>query len=268
MENCVFIDIFTTQNDLYGKNNCPIQFCCEVFTNEELFDYEKLFNPERRKIFNIIPDEEISIPGFINSGFKTEDIKTSDFNGVELVEALNTIYKLLSTFKNRNFYIIGYNHIRYDIEILNAHFKRILNLEPIVFDEHHVIDLMKVAENKISIDKIWSYSMESVLTYLTKDCNMYKSLRTNRTTATDIKITKMIFKEFFYEYMSLSEISEKSGEIQNVDILNFGKYKGAKIDYVFENDKQYCSWLTKNKDIIKQNKKLIEKIISMYNIVQ
>jgi hypothetical protein len=113
MENCIFIDIFTTQNDLYGKNNCPIQFCCEVFTNEELFDYEKLFNPERRKIFNIIPDEEISIPGFINSGFKTDDIKSSDFNGVELVNALNTIYKLLSTFKNKNFYIIGYTCLYY-----------------------------------------------------------------------------------------------------------------------------------------------------------
>lgn len=268
MENCAFIDIFTTQNDLYGKNNCPIQFCCEVFTNEELYDMGKFFKPERRKIFNIIPDEDISIPGFINSGFRTEDIRTSDFNGVELPDALQTIYKLLTTFKNKNFYIIGYNHIKYDIEILNAHFKRILNLEPITFDEHHIIDLMKVAENKITIDKIWSYSMESVMTYLTKDCNMYKSLRTNKSTATDIKITKMIFKEFFYEHMTLSEISENSREFQDISVLNFGKYKGASIEYVFENDKQYCAWLTKNKDMIKQNRKLVEKILTMYNIVE
>jgi hypothetical protein len=268
MENCAFIDIFTTQNDLYGKNSCPIQFCCEVFINDDIFDNEKFFKPERRKIFNIIPDEEISIPGYINSGFRTEDIRTSDYNGVELEEALKSIYKLLTAFKHKNFFIVGYNHINYDLNILNNYFKKILNLDPITFDEKHIIDLMKVAEIKIPIDKIWSYSMESVLTYLTNDCNRYKAFRTNKSTATDIKISKIIFREFFKEKMSFSEIVDSLSKPYEVDVFNFGKYKGAKIEYVFENDKQYCSWLLKNKDIIKQNRYLIEKIKELYKVIE
>lgn len=267
MENCVFIDIFTTQNDLFGKNNCPIQFCCEIFNNDEVFDGKTFLNPTRKKIFNIIPDEEIMIPGYITSGFNNDDVNTPDYNGVELTEALRIVHKLLTSFRERNFYIIGYNHITYDLEILNKSFKRVLNVEPVVFDSEHLIDVMKLSEMMIPVTEIGSYTMESVYTYLKKDHLRFQEFKYSKSTATDIRITKIIFSHLIKEYTKFSDIVNLINSPRDVKIFNFGKYKGADIEYVFENDKQYCSWLMKHKDIVKQNKHLIEKIKMLYNTI-
>jgi len=267
MENCAFIDIFTTHNDLYGHNNCPIQFCCELFTNNEIFEEDKFFKPERRKLFNIIPDEEILIPGYLNSGIKNDDVRTSDYNGLELKQALETIYKILKAFKEKGFFIIGYNHIVYDLEILNKNFQRVLNYDPIVFDKDKLIDVMKLAEMSIPVNEIGNYSMDSVMTFFHSDCNKVQNLRINKSTATDIKITKMILIHFIEKGMTFSDISKMMNSEREVKVINFGKYKGASLETIFDIDKQYCNWLIKNKDIGTQNPSLVAALKKMFNTV-
>lgn len=267
MENCVFIDIFTTHNDLFGHNNCPIQFCAEFFSNPEIFDNEKFFKflPDRRKIFNIIPDEEILPSGYLNSGYKSSDVLTSDYNGVKLEEGLETIYKLLNNLKDKKFYIIGYNHINYDLDILNKNFKRVLNLEPIEFSSEYLIDVMKLAEYKIPVDVIGNYTMDSVLVYLLNDYQKVQNLHLIKSTVTDIKLTKIIFQKLIKENQSFSDVVKEMNSPRDINIVNFGKYKGAKISYIFENDLQYCNWLIKNKDMNKSHPNVINTIKKLFN---
>ena len=242
MENCAFIDIFTTHNDLYGHYNSPIQFCCEIYKNNEIFDQDLfLIKPPRQKIINIIPYEPMMVSGKINIGY---NIPSETNGGIILKDALESIYKLLKTFKEKNIYIIGYNHIDYDLRILNEHFEKVLNYEKIEFPEDHLIDVMKLAEKKIEVHFIGNYTMDSVYMFINDNYDAYKTLRNNRSTITDISMTKEIFSKLV-DLENNDEVSLKFSDIvkiinepKEVNVFNFGKYnkivKEDKVDFVLE----------------------------------
>jgi hypothetical protein len=270
MENCAFIDVFTTCNDLYGKNNCPIQFCCEIFTSSEVFT-DSFFSAKRKMLVNMIPDEEILVQGYINSGFKNEhDLKKVD--ALELREALTKIYNLLNVLKAKSFFIIGYNHMSYDMRILNESFKRVLSLDPIEFPKDKVIDLMRLAEIRIPVDRIGSYSMDSVLTYLADDYEDVRKIRSKgKSTEIDIEVAKRIFHKLMTGFMDpevrFSDVVEFINSPHDVKVLNFGKYKGAGLMYVFENDRQYCNWLIKTKSMVDGHPDSVDAMKKLMNTV-
>lgn len=272
MENCAFIDIVTTGNDLYGKNNCPIQFCCEIFPLSEVFNKEKFYNPTRVKKFNIVPDEEILTTGYIRSsgltkGYfeKSVDSKTC----FSLKDGLSVIYRLLSLLKDKGMFIVGYNHVAYDLEIMNKNLKRVLDLDPVEFSNDKILDVMKLAEICIPLDKIGNYTMESVFTYISDDpCAIVSEYQKwGRSASTDIRITKTILTSLMGTNKSFSDLVKKINEPHEVKIMNFGKYKGASLEVVFENDKQYCNWLIRNEDISRTNPSLVNSIRKMMNTV-
>jgi hypothetical protein len=272
MENCAFIDIVTTGNDLYGKNNCPIQFCCEIFPLSEVFSKEKFYNPSRVKKFNIVPDEEILTTGYIRSSGLTNDSLEKSVDSktcFSLKDGLSVIYRLLSLLKDKGMFIVGYNHVAYDLEILNKNFKRVLDLDPVEFPDDKILDVMKFAEVCIPLDKIGNYTMESVFTYVSEDPSAMNSKyqKYGRSASTDIRITKSILTSFMDLNESFSDLVKKINEPHEVKIMNFGKYKGAPLEVVFENDKQYCNWLIRNKDISKANPGLVDSIRKMMNTV-
>ena len=117
MENCAFVDIFTTQNDLYGSHLCPIQFCCEIFTNSEIYDDDAFYVPKRRVPLNMIPDEKIMMPGFVSSGISSDFVSSPDYGGFRLKDGLERIYHVMKSISDRGLYVIGYNHVNYDIKI-------------------------------------------------------------------------------------------------------------------------------------------------------
>ena len=269
MENCAFIDIFTTHNDLYGHYNSPIQFCCEIYKNDEIFDQDLfLIKPPRQKIINIIPYEPMMVSGKINIGY---NIPSETNGGIILKDALESIYKLLKTFKEKNIYIIGYNHIDYDLRILNEHFEKVLNYEKIEFPEDHLIDVMKLAEKKIEVHFIGNYTMDSVYMFINDNYDAYKTLRNNRSTITDISMTKEIFSKLV-DLENNDEVSLKFSDIvkiinepKEVNVFNFGKYKGALISDIFVNDRQYISWLMRNGDIRKKNPDLFNTLKKLFD---
>ena len=272
MENCAFIDIVTTGNDLYGRNNCPIQFCCEIFPLSEVFNKEKFYNPTRVKKFNIVPDEEILTTGYIRSSGLTKECLEKSVDSktcFSLKDGLSVIYRLLSLLNDKGMFIVGYNHVAYDLEILNKNFKRVPDLDPVEFPDDKILDVMKLAEICIPLDKIGNYTMESVFTYISDNHSAMNSeyQRWGRSASTDIRITKTILTSLMDMNESFSDLVKRINEPHEVKIMNFGKYKGAPLEVVFENDKQYCNWLIRNKDISRTNPSLVNSIKKMMNTV-
>ncbi len=272
MENCAFIDIITTGNDLYGKNNCPIQFCCEIFPLSEVFDKQKFYNPTRVKSFGIVPDEDILTTGYVrSSGLTNKSLEDSlDSKSVfSLKDGLLIAYRLLSLVRDKGMFLIGYNHIGYDLDILNKNFKRVLGLDPIEFPEDRILDVMKLAEISVPIEKIGNYTMESVFSCISELPNalVEEYHKHGRSASTDIRITKNILSSFMDLSEKFSDVVKRINEPREVKTMNFGKYKGAPLEVVFENDKQYCNWLIKNKDISKTNPDLVSSIRKMMNTV-
>lgn len=267
----VFLDIFTTQNELYDSHNCPIQFTYEEFDESDIYDKDKfIVNVENRKTFNIIPDEDIMTSGHITSSISNDDIKDEEFEGKSLHESLSEIYNLLKNAKDSGYFIAGFNHVNYDLNILNQHFSRILNVnEPLVFDKSRIIDVMKFSEYLIPVKKIGNYSMDSVFVYLFKDLNKLNSLRHVKSTITDINITKIILLKILSTLKKDKKFT--CGEIVKIinmleeknEYINFGKYKGLKIEEVMKTDSQYLTWMMNNKSFKEQNPVLIGKIKKM-----
>lgn len=275
MQQAAFIDIFTTQNDLYGKNNCPIQFCCEFVSDDDMNDVEhpeKFMNPSKRKVFNIIPDEPIMMSGYIASGFNTDDTRTSDYNGFTLDVSLTAIKKILSAVESRNIFLIGYNHLNYDIKVINENLLRVLGMDPCVFNDRFVIDVMRFAEAAIPVREIGNYTMDSVFTYLSGNPSKLNSIRQNKSTVTELKLTKMIMLSLVKRLgkkMSFSDIVDFiNGQEKNQDTFTFGKYKGMKFSDVYGIDIGYLSWIVGNKELNKTKpylvgnaKKLLSEVV-------
>lgn len=267
MQQAAIIDIFTTHNDLYGGHNCPIQFCCEFVTDDDMNNNETtngFMSPSVRKVFNIIPDEPIMMGGYVTSGFRTEDTMSSDYGGHDLKTSLTAIYKILTAVKKRKIFLVGYNHVCHDLKSLNENISRVLGEEPVEFSNDRTIDIMKFSESVIPVDRIGNFSIESVFTYVEQNCIRLNNLRINKSTATEIRLTKMIMLgllRLLGKKMSFSDIVGFIDESErNQDIFTFGKYKGLKYSDVFKLDIGYLTWIVGNREIVKMNPHLVENI--------
>ena len=67
MDKVAFIDVFTTENDLYGSNNCPVLFRCEIMPEIDFL----MGNVSGKKSveLKIVPDERILPNGTATHGF-------------------------------------------------------------------------------------------------------------------------------------------------------------------------------------------------------
>jgi hypothetical protein len=67
VDKIAFIDVFTTENDLYGSNNCPVRFGCEIIGER---DFLSDSDPDKKYLeMKIIPDEKILPNGTALHGF-------------------------------------------------------------------------------------------------------------------------------------------------------------------------------------------------------
>jgi hypothetical protein len=262
--SATLIDISTTQNDLPGKHQCPVQIGVEYLTFDP-FDYKKTFmQPMDSRFFEIIPDEPMMPGGVLQIG------KTPDFNDgtyIDLNDALKNVYSLLWESLDAGHVFVAYN-IPYDIGILNEHFQRILGEEPISIPNERIIDIMDLAKKVISVEKISSYTEKNVFYCLYKNVELLNKLSMKYSgTKLDNQLSKMILFAIckMKKFGSFSEMVEFVHSVSMIEVFPFGKYKGEKISEVYEKDQNYVQWCLGQKKILENNPDLkytLEKMTS------
>ena len=65
------------------------------------------------------------------------------------------------------------------------------------------------------------------------------------------------------EFSSAESLKIQEKRESNKGIMNFGKYKGKRLEEVFKLDKQYVEWLNKNNNYLNSdNKEIVAQLLS------
>lgn len=252
-EKAILLDISTTQNDLPGKHQCPVQIGIEKFVFDSHLDCKQIFmSPEESFFYEVIPDEPMMPGGILQIG-KTPDFNDGSYSDLE--ETVKNVYSYLEECSKNGVYLISYN-VPYDLGILNEHFERLLGKEPIVFEKDYVIDIMDLAKKLISVEKISSYTEKNVFYCLFKSVDLLNKLSQKYSgTKLDNQISKMILIAFckikkIYSFWGMHDFVNS---ISLIDVFPFGKYKGEKISDVYAKDQNYIQWLLGSTKILTNN---------------
>jgi len=264
MKALAVIDTLTTMNDLKGGNNCPIAFMVDVFEEEKFFSGDA--NPKTKNIF-LKPDELILGSGISLHGITNEDISYGNFEPLfELGEGLEKIYTILSVFSKNMFYVAGYGVESFDLKVLNENFKRVLGKEPIVFDKKHIIDVERLSKLLVDVRKCGNYSQSSVMA--AESYSDYVGLLGISQERRSINMTEALLGRLVRNHEignSLEEISDFISKPHDVEVFQSGKYKGMKIEEVYNIDRQYFTWILKNRGFYENDPDMIEKVKSIIN---
>lgn len=240
MKKYIILDIETTGDE--GGYNCPIQF-----SSIELNPDYKIVNTNN---FSIIPDENILPSGICVHGLTLDKIKKNK-NSIDIKTAAILLYDILNELNTKENIIIGYNHEKFDLEILNNTFKRFLDK---TIEFKNTLDIIHVAKRLIPMPEIGGYKLDAVFTYLfpTKIDTMFK-MRAKHDALNDCIITKAVLIGL------LKKINKNKAEdlielMKQPYIMNtfpFGKYKNQLFTEILEFDRQYLLWCYNNNDIMK-----------------
>lgn len=265
MSYCAFIDTFTTLNCLCKSNNCPFSFRTEVYSDEDFFGGNSY---PRVKEINMVPDEPILGNGTAAYKINVESM-LNDKSGkwIPLNDGLEKIYNILDKFVKTGVYLIGYGITSFDLKILNENFKRVLNKEPIQFDETHIIDIAKLAKTVVNVTDCGNYNQNSIAACLLSGTE-FENVSSVNTIDRNIQMTKMIFTRL----LKMSGLGQDFGTISsfissphNVEFFQSGKYAGERIEDVFKADRQYLSWILKNKQFYETDPDMLRKVSELLN---
>lgn len=252
-------------NDLYGSHNCPFSFGIDLISWDELGNE----NIHRFKKINMIPDEEILGNGMSVHEIINADFKIDEFNGISLKDGLTEIYNILKKLNDTETYLIGYGLLNFDLKVLNEHFERVLNKQKIEYNSNFIIDVETIAKKCCDVSYCGNYSLKSVLATYT-NFNIYHRLTDKtKTNYGNINATRYMLYNFikFYDIGQLpSDIVKFINEPQDIKVFQMGKYKGAPIEEIFNKDKQYFSWILKNKHFYENDKDLLVKVQNLMNL--
>lgn len=223
----IFFDLETTGINIVTDRIVELSYL-KIFPNGKEESNTYLINPTIP-----IPEKTTSI-----HGIKDEDVKDSPtFN--ELAQTLANIMEGCD--------LAGYNSNKFDIPLIAEEFLR-AGVD---------IDLKK--RKFIDVQVIFHKKEQRTLSAAYKFyCN--RDLSEAHTAEADTRATFEVLKAQLDKYTDLKndvdELSKYSSHTQNVDFagriiadedgterFNFGKYKGVKVEEVFEKDPAYYSWI-------------------------
>ena len=256
MANIAFIDTYTTLNDLYGSHNCPFMFRYEIWEEFQL----KSQNSKKSSEIWMVPDENILGNGTAYHKITNDIVEENKDKWLSLEDGLEKIYNILSVLNKNNVYIVGYGIILFDLKILNEHFERILHKPKIEFDNKFIIDVEELAKILVDVRECGNYSKNSVISTLRCDIN-------DEEVSSDISETRTLLLKLMElgNFKTIRDVSDFIHSPHDVKVFQQGKYKGRDIYEVFKYDRQYFSWIMKNRKFYEGDKNLLVKVESILN---
>ena len=257
------IDTLTTMNDLKGGNNCPVAFLVDVFEEECFFDGRG--NPKTKEIF-MVPDEPVLGNGRALHGIVDGGDSETDHTFLSLEDGLKKTHEILSAFAKNGICVAGYGIESFDLKTLNENFTRVLGEPPVIFERKHLIDVERLSKLLVDVRKCGNYSQSSVLA--TVNYSTFESLRGIVPYRKSISETEALLRELTNNFQvgkSLEEISNFLSVPHDVEVFQSGKYKGMKIEDVYNIDRQYFTWILKNKQFYENDKDMLDKVKTLVN---
>ena len=242
MNYALIIDICCCGSDCYGQLNNPILSEFRIISDQ--FETKKIIS------HTIIPNEPITAYTELMTGESLESIRSNE-SSVELNSYLESAYSVLSKCMSGGMYLIGYNHINYDLKILNDHFTKILKKPEIVWPPEKVIDVAELCKHVLPYKEVGTFTMDACWYYINHEKNVTLHIPScDNTILIDLMQYCMNGKSFDETY-NMMNVDYEFNEFM------WGKYKGMSFDYVYNNDRNYIYWLLKN---AKNNIPLIKRI--------
>lgn len=161
---------------------------------------------------------------------------------------LKTIHSFLSNL-TENDWLVGYNHIDFDIRYLQTNFVEHGLSE--VNIKANILDVITLARKMFQPSEIGGYTLNAVYCMLANDnedtINKLFQIRSTHDALIDVKLTAWILKRMMkhlnkttliemLDYLSLPTLIEE---------IPFGKYKGSLITDILESDAQYLRWISR-----------------------
>jgi len=250
MNKALLIDIFCTGQDGYGSLNNPFQANYQVFENGNLvLDKQIDINPKEditwaaKSSLNVMPDRS---------------------RGVSLEDALAEIYDVMSKCRDEGAFLMGYNHMSYDIRILNDHFEKVLGKPRIEWPLDKTIDVMTLSQLTFPYREIGNYTVESCLSYIDMNLRGVREWHENRSCRADNAVTMKIYgkccSDNNLDQKSYSDVATFIYMPREVVEMTFGKYKGMPLVNLLKEDYGYVSWLMRNDEIRNKNPNLVASL--------
>lgn len=254
------IDIITTGQNGFDKLNNPLLF------SYKLFQFGKYKTPLKSGHLYMKGIEKPTTYQYVKFGISIEEIEKNP-KAKPLYSGLQIIHKLLSECKEKGIYLIGYNHIKYDIKILNDNFKYFNISDEIVWDENNIIDVAQLSELTIESSDIGCYSMDAVYYTLYND---FAKKEFPVTPDYENDKNNSIFDKLCekHNFKSFSEVATFINKPRIITKFNTGKYNGLTFEEVFykrgDEGRKYMNWLIKNP---RTNKNLVVSLKGFLNNV-
>lgn len=260
MQYGLVIDISCCGSDCFGQLNNPVMSSMTI-VNEKM---EKI----KSWVYFVRPEEEITDAALTIHRISRDYIDQIPTDVLDLDTYLSTAYSILSKCRDKGFYLIGFNHMSFDLGILNQHFTQRLNMSAIEWPKDRVVDIMNLCSKYNDFRSVGNFTLDACFVHYFK--NDKEAMSEFYGFAHNAENDSLMEIRLLTEFMNVNSVSSFDGlvDMQNkvlpFEVFSWGKYKGLTLEKVFSIDRQYVNWCLKNSDVKTRHPDLIKKIQALY----
>ncbi len=243
----LMIDMLCLGTKTVDKPDTPLQVELRI-----LDDSGSEIETVSKKTFDINVTEQVPY----STMFSLNRYEFNGEGGMDIVECMCKVHDIVLKCKERGFYLLGFNHVSYDMEILNENFTKYLkggrsddSPKTIMFDKDKIIDVMTLANLTYDKNVIGSMSMGACFAYIS-DAKTNPHLVRNwrdgeKTCERDNDVTLEIYRNCLTRngLTDFKSVSDFIYSPRKYETFPFGKYKDFRISDVFHKDYGYVKWL-------------------------
>lgn len=262
------IYIFDTETT-GGTNQENIQFAMIKYEDDTLSEITKSI-----VLYTLPPSEDITPAALAVHGTTLTKLKEKT-PLCDYKKYLSFVHSFLSKL-TENDWLIGYNHIDFDIRYLQTNFVE-YGL-PEVNIKANILDVIALSRKMFKSNEIGAYNLNATYCMLAENndalIDKLFEIRNTHDALVDVKLTAWILKKMMKRLSktTLVEMQEFLTQPMLVDEIPFGKYKNSMIADVLESDPRYLRWIvnepsmnTKYPDLVYTLKKMLTADIEYKN---